>query len=250
MRALFIEHDHCEPPGPVGDRFAERGFDVTEFLVVPQERSGNPGVEVDFPDPAQFDVIVAMGAPWSAYDHALIGSWLLPELDLLRAAHQAGIGILGICFGGQAIALALGGSVTAAPEPEIGWYQIQTSAPSLIEAGPWLQYHYDRWQPPPGATTLARTALAPQAFVTGTSLAVQFHPETTSSMLVGWLDNGGYAELAGLGLDAAALLEQTRQLELTSAARARRLVDGFIDTVARRGRPADETAGPASPEAG
>lgn len=239
MRALFIEHDHLEPPGPVADRFAERGYDVTEFVVVPRDRFGDPGVAVDFPDPARFDAIVPMGAAWSAYDHALIGSWLLPELDLLRAAHQAGIGILGICFGGQALALALGGAVTAAPEPEIGWYEVQTTAPSLIDAGPWFQYHYDRWQPPPGATTLARTALAPQAFVTGTSLAVQFHPELTLSMLDGWLSNGGYAELAGLGIDAAALLERTRQLEASSAARAQRLVDGFIDTIARPCRTAD-----------
>lgn len=239
MRALFIEHDHLEPPGPVGDRFTERGYDVSEFVVVPPGSFGNPGVQADFPDPARFDVIAPMGAPWSAYDHALIGSWLLPELDLLRAAHQAGIGILGICFGGQALALALGGAVMAAPEPEIGWYEIQTTAPALIEAGPWFQYHYDRWQPPAGATTLARTALAPQAFVTGSSLAVQFHPELTPSMLDGWLGNGGYAELAGLGLDAAGLVEQTRQLAASSAARARRLVDVFIDNVARARGPAD-----------
>jgi GMP synthase-like glutamine amidotransferase len=242
VRALFIEHDHLEPPGPVGDRFAERGYEVTELVVVPPHRSGDPGVAVDFPDPADFDVIVPMGAPWSAYDHDLIGDWLLPELDLLRQAHEAGIGVLGICFGGQALALALGGSVAAAPEPEIGWYEVQTSAPALIEAGPWLQYHYDRWQSPAGASDLARTALAPQAFVIGTSLAVQFHPEITLSMLAGWLDNGGYAELARLGMDAAGLLEQTRRLEAASAMRARRLVDGFIDTIARPGKPVRSSA--------
>lgn len=232
MRALFIEHDHCSPTGAVGDRLARRGYDITEFLVVPADRFGDPGVRVSFPDPASFDVIVPMGAIWSAYDHQLIGSWLAPELDLLRAAWKLRIPVLGICFGGQLLATALGGSVAAAGQPEIGWHQVQTTDPELIEPGPWFEWHYDRWTRPAAARSLARTGVAPQAFVAGNSLAVQFHPEVTLPVLRLWLDNGGDADLARAGIDIAGLLAQTGRLEAAAVARAGRLVDRFLDRVA------------------
>jgi GMP synthase-like glutamine amidotransferase len=233
VRVLFIEHDHCSPTGLVGERFSQRGYDVTEFIVVPQDRYDDPGVQVSFPDPGAFDVVVPLGAIWSVYDRALIGSWLEPELDLLRAACRRGIPVLGICFGGQALARALGGNVTAASQPEIGWQQIETEVPALIEPGPWLEYHYDSWSPPAGARTLARTAVAPQAFTAGNALAVQFHPEVTPAVLQCWLDNGGEADLAKAGISPAELMAQTRDVQAGAAIRAHRLVDVFLDVIAR-----------------
>ena len=145
MRALFVQQDHVSPPGPVGEAFAERGYEVEEFLVVPEEAFLSPGVSVDFPDPAAFDAIVPMGAPWSVYDHGTIGSWVVDEIAFLRTAHEAGVPILGICFGGQALAAALGGAVVPAERTEIGWTSVETSRPGLVEAGPWFQWHSDRW---------------------------------------------------------------------------------------------------------
>jgi len=249
VRVLFIKHDHCSPTGPVGERFAERGYEATTFQVVPEDRFHDPGVEVSFPDPAAFDVIVPMGAIWSAYDHDRIGSWLAPELDLLRTAHERGIPVLGICFGGQALAAALGGKVEAASRPEIGWHEIETSHPDLIEPGPWFEYHYDRWHPPAQARSLARTEVAPQAFVIGRSLAVQFHPETSPEVLECWLGNGGHADLARAGLRPSEVLEQTRRLAGAAATRAHRLVDGFLDTVARAHHPASPDRRSAEPSA-
>ena len=234
MRALFIQQDHVSPIGPIGDAFRGRGYEIDELLVVPEEAHHSPSVTVDFPDPTQYDVIVPMGAPWSVYDHGRIGSWVLDEIAFLRTAHESGVPVLGICFGGQALAAALGGAVVASPEAEVGWQVVETDEPDLVEAGPWFQWHHDRWLAPEGARTLARTHLADQAFVVGRSLAVQFHPELTPSMLAGWLANGGSDYLAAHGYDGEALLEQTSREAPAAEGRAHRLVDRFLDQVARR----------------
>jgi len=233
VRALFIEHDHCSPPGAVGERFSQRGYDITEFVVVPADRYHQPGVPAAFPDPAGFDAIVPLGAVWAVYDDALIGSWLRPELELLRRAHDQGIPVLGICFGGQALAAALGGTVQAASGPEIGWTEVQTDDPELISPGPWYEYHYDRYQLPPGARELARTPLCSQAFVSGRSLGLQFHPEVTAAVLEAWYSVGP-GDLEKNGLRLADVLAEARGRERAATQRAHRLVDAFLDVVATR----------------
>ena len=117
MRALIIQHDHVSPAGPVGERLAARGYELVFHEVVPQEQFHTPNVETEFPEAASCEVIVPMGAPWSTFDHALIGSWVTPELELLRQADAHGVPVLGICFGGQLLAAAHGGSVAASPSP-------------------------------------------------------------------------------------------------------------------------------------
>lgn len=126
MRVLFVQQDHMSPTGPVGEAFTDHGFDVQEFMVVPEEHFHEPSVTAAFPDPLAFDAIVPMGAAWSVYDHDRIGTWIGDELDFLRRAHGAGVPVLGICFGGQALAAALGGMVVRAGRPEIGWTTVET----------------------------------------------------------------------------------------------------------------------------
>ena len=234
MRVLFIEHDHLSPVGPVGQGFADRGYDIATMSVVPQDRYRDPGVQVTFPDPLAYDAIVPLGAIWSVYDHNTIGSWIHDELTFLRAAHDSGVPVLGICFGGQALAAALGGSVERAPEPEVGWTSIDSDDLNLIESGPWFQFHYDRWNLPPGAVEVARTGRASQAFTLGRSLGVQFHPELTAEALESWNVNGGAANIRAHGLDPDEMLEQTRAQEPEANQRGSRLVDRFLDLVATR----------------
>jgi hypothetical protein len=64
--------------------------------------------------------------------------------------------VLGICFGAQALAAALGGQAIRAERPEVGWTPIQTHRPDLIEPGPWFQWHSDRWVLPDGGRRQAR----------------------------------------------------------------------------------------------
>jgi hypothetical protein len=42
-RVLIVHHDHASPAGPVAGRFAERGWTVTDHLVVPAESFHAPG---------------------------------------------------------------------------------------------------------------------------------------------------------------------------------------------------------------
>ena len=232
MRVLFVQQDHVSSLGYVGDAFADRGFDVETVQVVPAEYFAVPAVSVVFPDPLAYDVVVPLGAPWSVYDAETIGAWVGEELGLLRAAHNGGVPVFGICFGGQALAAALGGAVELSPKPELGWTLVESREPDLIEVGPWFQLHQDRWQLPPGARELATTAIASQAFVLGRSMGVQFHPELTPSILQAWLDSGDRDYLLARGVDPDALMVTTQIQAEAARQRAVRLVDRFLLQVA------------------
>ena len=87
--------------------------------------------------------------------------WIGPERALIAGAVTAGIPVLGVCFGGQLLAQALGGEVTRATRPEIGWYLIETSDPDRIPPGPWLEWHEDAFTAPPGSEAVARSRELP-----------------------------------------------------------------------------------------
>lgn len=232
VRALFLQHDHVSPPGPVAERFEQRGYEVVERVVVAPEDFRAPNVPHTFPDPRDFDVIVPMGAPWGAWDDEKIGAWLLPEIDWLKTADTLDVPVFGICFGGQLLARAHGGTVARAPVAEIGWTAIWSDDPELVGQGPWFEFHYDRWQVPPGAREVARNSHASQAFVIRRNLAVQFHPELTASTLHGWLELDGRELVVADGQDPDVLQRHTEAEGEAARQRAHSLVDAFLDQVA------------------
>lgn len=236
MRALVLMHDHVTEPGLIGTRLTERGYDLDTVTVVPADRYLEPNVRFDFPDAGGWDLVVSLGAPWSVYDETAVGNWIDGELALLRKAHGSGIPLLGVCFGAQALTTALGGSVEAAPSPEIGWSRIDTDDPSLIADGPWFQWHYDRCVMPPEAIRVAHNGLCTQAFRVGRSLAVQFHPEITTSVVGKYLDHDGKEQCLRHGVDPDELLAQSRAMEAAARDNTNRLVDTFLDRVAGTSR--------------
>jgi GMP synthase-like glutamine amidotransferase len=233
VRVLFVKQDQSSPAGLIGDAFAAAGADVSEMVVVPQERFHSPDVAVTFPPASEYDAVAFFGAVWSVYDPVTI-PWICDEIAYARALISLGVPALGICFGGQMLAAALGGRVEPAPIPEVGWLSVATSEPGLIDAGPWLQWHFDRFSVPPGVPVVARTALAPQAFAHGRTLGLQFHPEVTDTVLEAWLTAGGAEQLTEAGIDPQPLIEQSRTLADGAAARAHGLVRRFLFDVARR----------------
>ncbi len=242
MRALVIWHDIAASPGLVGDRLVARGFELERFVVV--EDVTRPVFEGPFPDPLEYDLIVPMGAPWSVYDTATIGSWIGSELELLREAHRAGVPVMGICFGGQALAAALGGRVEKAPGIQLGWYPVRPTPGSGVGPGPWAEWHSDRFFAPPGSRLEAADELCQQAFTIGRSLGVQFHPEMTPAHVEDWLALGGTEadrQLALAGTDPDRLMAETRANLAAATRNASALVDWYLDEIAfpvREGEPA------------
>jgi GMP synthase-like glutamine amidotransferase len=223
MRVVVIKHHEIDDAGFIGAAFQARGAELMVHLV-PDDGP--------FPPLDRVDHVVVLGAVWSVYDQEAIGHWIDNELAWLRAADAAEVPVLGICFGAQALAAALGGQVAVARRNEIGWTMIEPLEPGLIGPGPWLEFHSDQCILPPGARLLARTDVCAQAFTIGRHLAVQFHPEVDGPQLSRWLADGGQAEAERAGHDPAALLARTVAEEPHAAARADSLVSTALSLAA------------------
>lgn len=226
-RALVILHSHLAIPGLVGEALTARGYRVETFLVVPPGHlhDENPDLPVTFPDFAAYDVIVPMGSPWSVN---LRNGWITEEIALVRAAHDGGRRVLGICYGAQVLAVALGGTVGPAPRRELGWTRIDTDAPHLVPPGPWFQFHHDRWTLPEGVRELARSDVASQAFTSARTLGVQFHPELTTTDARAWLDAATGDTAPREGQEPARPAGETAGADEGARRRVAVLMDGFL----------------------
>lgn len=219
---MLIANATDADPGFVGERLRRHGFAFTECH---RERPG------EWPDLDGHDLVLSLGSDWSVYWPHVAAS-VEAEAALLRRASATGVPVLGICFGNQMLAHALGGSVAKGRRPEIGWYDVETDQPEHVAAGPWLQWHGDVVTVPAGAIEFARSAVGPQAWTLGRNLAVQFHPEATETMLSRWSSGGGAAELAAVDMTPDDLMDATRRHVGTSRRHSDVLVDWFLDHIA------------------
>lgn len=220
MRALVIQHDGDAPAGLIDDWLTQRGAE-RELYLIARDGAGR--------DPVAYDLVVVLGSEQAAYDDSV--PWLERELELLRDAARACVPVLGICFGGQLLARALGGEAMRARRPELGWMTVRTDDPGLVSEGPWMQWHYDTFSVPPGANLLADNASGPQAYAIGRSLGIQFHPEVTAELVEMWVLDGA-DQLRRLGLDPDRLLAESRERDGENRTRAWGLLDAFADRVA------------------
>ena len=230
MKALVVTHEETSRPGFVGDRLVERGVDLHVHVMVPD--NAQPADFQPLPSEA-FDVLVVTGSYWSVYEDA-IKPWIGAELDLIRRSHDRGTPVLGICFGGQALAAALGGSVELSPETEIGWYEISPPDGSTlpISAGPWMEWHHDRFHLPEGAELLASTEICPQLFRAGRSVGTQFHPEISIELASEWLYAASDDYLDSVGVVRDEMLAEVARHEAANRRNCFELVDWFLDDVA------------------
>jgi GMP synthase (glutamine-hydrolysing) len=139
-----------------------------------------------------FDGVIISGSQTSVYeDH----DWIHEATEWIRRVHRADIPILGVCWGHQFLAQALGGRVVDMGEYELGYERIaRLGDDPLFEGLPEeftsFETHSDRVaEVPPGAATLARNDYGVQAFRVGSTYGVQFHPEYDRETAV-WVTEG------------------------------------------------------------
>jgi GMP synthase-like glutamine amidotransferase len=160
-------------------------------------------VDMEFPSgPADADGWLITGSRHGAYeDHAFIP----PLEDLIRAISAADVPLVGVCFGHQIIAQALGGKVE---KYRGGWSVGRTEydwggAPVALNA-----WHQDQVvERPPGATVCASNEFCENAaLVYGQRIfTVQAHPEFDNPFV------GDMIEKRGRGLVPDPLLDAAKQ---------------------------------------
>jgi GMP synthase-like glutamine amidotransferase len=169
------------PPGSLQQQFGDypamfrqllgAGFEVESFDV----QAG------DLPDPAAHDVYMITGSPAGVYEPL---PWIAPLQQFIREAK--GAKMVGICFGHQVMAEALGGHVEKSDK---GWgaglhrYQVVRAEPWMDGAGEIAApaSHQDQVvkQPPNTEVTMrsAFTEYAGLAWIDRPAISFQFHPE-------------------------------------------------------------------------
>lgn len=167
--------------------------------------------------------MVSLGSEKSAA--AIQPPWIPAEVATLRAAVAENVPVLGLCFGGQALSVALGGGSDPLDRPEIGWLEIE-STDELVPSGPWLHYHFELMRLPPGARELARSPAGIAAFALGPHLGVQFHPEVDAQLVEHWARRD--PKLPTVGVTAERLAADSVQHAPAARGPAFRLFDGWL----------------------
>ena len=185
MRPLTVfRHISCEGPGYLAE--------VLDRQAIPYRL-----IKIDANEPVPDSIedcagLVFMGGPMSVNDPL---PWIEQELVLIRMAQDMGLPVLGHCLGGQLIARALGGTITANPVKEIGWHPVRSAdTPAAVDwlhdipAEPTLfHWHGETFSIPEGAELiLENDSCAQQAFTIGNTLALQCHVEMTAPMVSEW----------------------------------------------------------------
>lgn len=172
------------------------------------ERSINSSL--DLPEtPEDFVGIVISGSPYQATaigrkEGLVLARWKKELIDFVKSSQEKNIPILGVCFGAQIVAEAMGGKVVRMKTREgntvleVGFASVKRTADSYGD--PVMEGIGDEFlvsenhkfiisRLPPGGRLLAENEFGVQAFRIGNSWGVEFHPERNKEGTVNVLKN-------------------------------------------------------------
>ena len=165
------------------------------------------------PAPTHIGGVVVTGSAAMVTDGS---PWVETAAAWLRAAVAAGKPVLGICYGHQLLAHALGGAAGWNPAGvEVGVVDVEllpaADGDPLLDGLParfpaCVSHRQSARVLPPGARLLARSALEPHhAFRFGSAWGLQFHPEFSAELMPAYVE-GLRTALEAEGKDPAALV--------------------------------------------
>lgn len=165
------------------------------------------------------------GSKHGAYDNL---PWIKPLEKFLVEAYQASVPIVGICFGHQILAQALGGKVE---KFDGGWSvgRVEYQLDDLGEKVPLYAWHQDQvTEPPPDAEIAGSTDFCRYAALSygNRAYTIQPHPEFTPGYIAELLETRREA----LPVDIAATAEKTLQQGPADSALIAKKIAEFFNT--------------------
>lgn len=225
--ALVIEHDPTIHLGNLEPVLLERGFEIT---VVDARSADFSALSV-----TEADLVIVLGNDSGVYEQDKL-PYISAEQAWVAQRLGAHAPTLGVCFGAQIMAGALGSKVYAGPDVELGFKNIEPTeagkdSPVRFFANvPVMQWHGDTFELPEEATRLAQSSTyANQAFALGDwGLAIQFHPEMTPAMHQTWLADGSRT-LEKLGVPAESLEEENELYNQAMEQASKAMLNDYLD---------------------
>ena len=226
---VVIQNCEIESPGTIGAWLRERKIPFNVVRSFAGER---------IPSPDEFGVLIVLGTPTSVTDYRK-HDFLVNLFSVITQTIRREMPILGICFGGQILAHALGARVQANKAKEIGALPVKltdTGAADPLFAGfnrefTAFQWHGDTFRIPFGADWLAQSDdCKNQAFRKGNLVGLQFHLEADPSEVPLWCD--AYAkELTEEGKTKAEVVSGYEATAKQSQALGFKLLDNYFKLI-------------------
>ncbi|MGD8166283.1 glutamine amidotransferase-related protein [Herbiconiux sp. P16] len=234
MRAAVIRHERMVSLGNFEPVLLAHGYEV-EVIDAALAESAPAAFAETLVAASDAELLIVLGSARGIYE-ADRHPFIAPEIALVRERLAASRPTLGVCFGAQLIAAALGEEVRPGATVEVGFREVTPTDAGLASpvrhlAGvPVAEWHGDTFGLPAGARLLASSAAYEnEAFGIGEwMLAVQFHPELTDDMHEEWLVADA-AYVAAAGYDPAALRAERERYGAGMQTASQRMLAEYLE---------------------